>query len=95
MTSPKELLEENQSAAPTATSKFGGKTALVPPKMTSNEDAEAERMDGPIDKLPLHEDIMQLARLGEIGSVQKLFEEKKFDVKYKDHEGITPLHVSD
>ena len=45
------------------------------------------------DKLPLHEDIMQLARLGEIGPVQKLFKEGKYTAKYKDGEGITPLHV--
>ena len=44
-------------------------------------------------KLPLHEDIMQLARLGEIGPIQKLFDEGKFDATYKDDEGITPLHV--
>lgn len=46
------------------------------------------------DKLPLHEDIMQLARLGEIGPVQKLFEDGKYSAKYEDHQGITPLHVS-
>ena len=45
------------------------------------------------DKLPLHEDIMQLARLGEIGPIQKLFEEGKYTIDYRDEEGITPLHV--
>jgi len=45
-------------------------------------------------KLPLHEDIMQLAMLGEIGPVQTLIDEGKCSVKYKDKEGITPLHVS-
>ena len=44
-------------------------------------------------KLPIEEDIMQLARLGEVGAIQKLFENGKFDAKYKDEEGITPLHV--
>ena len=46
------------------------------------------------NKLPLHEDVMQLARLGEIGPIQKLFEEGKYSATYKDDEGITPLHVS-
>lgn len=45
------------------------------------------------DKLPLHEDLMQLARLGEVGPVQKLFQDGKYDAQYMDEEGITPLHV--
>lgn len=44
--------------------------------------------------LPIESDIMQLARLGEIGAMQKLFDSKRFNAKYKDEEGITPLHVS-
>lgn len=46
-------------------------------------------------QLPVESDIMQLARLGEIGAMQKLFDTKKFNAKYKDEEGITPLHVSE
>ena len=45
------------------------------------------------DKLPLHEDVMQLARLGEIGPIQKLFDDGKYEANFKDEEGITPLHV--
>ena len=45
------------------------------------------------EKLPLHEDIMQLARLGEIGPIKRLFEEGKYSATYEDKEGITPLHV--
>lgn len=44
-------------------------------------------------KLPVEEDIMQLARLGEIGAIQKLFDSGKYDATYADEEGITPLHV--
>ena len=44
-------------------------------------------------KLPLHEDIMQLAMLGELGPIQKLLDEGKYSVKYQDAEEITPLHV--
>ncbi|MCJ1310562.1 Palmitoyltransferase zdhhc17 [Agyrium rufum] len=43
-------------------------------------------------KLPLHEDVMQLARLGEIAPIEKLFAEGKYTATYKDEEGITPLH---
>lgn len=72
-----------------------GKTGPASPKMTEQGNAELEEMtgDGEQDKLPLHEDIMQLARLGEIGPIQKLFEQGRYDAKYKDDENITPLHV--
>lgn len=43
--------------------------------------------------LPVEEDIMQLARLGEIGAIQKLFDSGKYDATYADEQGITPLHV--
>jgi palmitoyltransferase ZDHHC13/17 len=43
--------------------------------------------------IPLEEDIMQCARLGEIGLLKKLFDSGKFGAQYKDAEGITPLHV--
>ncbi|KAL8682297.1 MAG: hypothetical protein Q9186_001666 [Xanthomendoza sp. 1 TL-2023] len=49
-------------------------------------------MDASETKLPLHEDLMQLARLGEIGPIQKLLDEGKFTADYKDAENITPLH---
>ncbi|KAI9695496.1 MAG: palmitoyltransferase akr1 [Bogoriella megaspora] len=42
--------------------------------------------------LPVEKDIMQLARLGEIAAIQKLFNSGEFDATYRDDEGITPLH---
>ena len=47
----------------------------------------------PRTPLPIEEDIMQLARLGEISAIQNLLESKKFGVDYQDEQGITPLHV--
>lgn len=38
-------------------------------------------------------DIMQLARVGDIGAMEKLFESSEYDATYTDDEGITPLHV--
>ncbi|KAJ5591738.1 uncharacterized protein N7459_002107, partial [Penicillium hispanicum] len=38
------------------------------------------------------EDIMQLARIGEIGAMQNLFAVKKLTANHSDEEGITPLH---
>ena len=44
--------------------------------------------------IPLEDDIMQCARLGETGLIQKMFERGKYKPSYKDEEGISPLHVS-
>jgi hypothetical protein len=67
-----------------------GKAAPAPPKLSG--DGNIELQDVPI-KMPIEEDIMQLARLGEVGAIQTLFESGRFNAKYKDEEGITPLHV--
>ena len=47
------------------------------------QDAQGEQLD----------DIMQLARLGDIPAMEKLFETGGYDATYTDDEGITPLHV--
>jgi ankyrin repeat protein len=65
----------------------------------SNEAADGRNveMNNMADKkpsLPIESDLMQLARLGEIAAIQKLFDGGKFDATYTDEQGITPLHVS-
>jgi palmitoyltransferase ZDHHC13/17 len=68
-----------------------GKGTTAAPQMTG-ENAEMVVLDKkPL--LPIEEDIMQLSRLGEVDAVKKLFDSGKFDISYKDEEGITPLHV--
>ncbi|OAX83261.1 hypothetical protein ACJ72_02382 [Emergomyces africanus] len=81
-----------------STSLTTGKAAVAPPKLSTREDElelkDIKPDDGNNNKpaLPLEEDIMQLSRLGEIAAIQKLFESGKFDARYADEEGITPLH---
>ena len=70
-----------------------GKASPAPPEVTGDSNMELEDVGPQEDKLPLHEDVMQLARVGEIVAIQKLFHEGKVDAKYRDKEGITPLHV--
>ena len=94
MTTPSSSAEAPHGAAPTPPALGNGKASAAPPKITGQNTVELDKMAPPEDKLPLHEDIMQLARLGEIGPIQTLFETGKFNAKYKDLEGITPLHVS-
>jgi hypothetical protein len=58
-----------------------------------NDHVELADMADKKPSLPIEEDIMQLARLGEIAAIQKLFDGGKFDATYRDEQGITPLHV--
>jgi palmitoyltransferase ZDHHC13/17 len=58
-----------------------------------NSQVELQEMISGKPRLPIEEDIMQLARLGEIKAIDKLFKSGKFEVQYKDEQGITPLHV--
>ena len=63
-------------------------------RVAADDDMEMDQIASSEEpKLPLHEDIMQLAMLGEISPIQKLIDEGKSSADFKDREGITPLHV--
>ena len=65
---------------------------VTSPQMKSESVELGERRLAEV-KLPLHEDVMQLARLGELAPIQKLYDEGTIKADLKDDEGITPLHV--
>ena len=46
----------------------------------------------PRKPLPVEQDLMQLARLGELRAIQKLFDSGKFNARSTDEQGVTPLH---
>ena len=69
------------------------KATAVPPQITTGENVELSNVQMDRDKLPLLEDVMQLARLGEIEPMHRIFKDGKASAEYKDDEGITPLHV--
>lgn len=46
----------------------------------------------PPPPLPIEQDLMQLARLGELRSIQRLFDTGKFTARSTDEQGITALH---
>lgn len=79
----------------TSTASFTGKAAANSPE-TNLEDVELSNVqNGSANppNIPLESDIMQCARLGETGLIQKIFDSGRFNAQYKDAEGITPLHV--
>jgi hypothetical protein len=66
------------------------KSMAAAPKLNS----EMEMGSLPADE-QAPDDIMQLARIGDVAAMEKLFESGDFDATYCDDEGITPLHVRD
>lgn len=82
--------ESTQHKSPMAPN---GKAAVAAPKLSDNDHVElADMLPGGSAVSP-EEDIMQLARVGDIQGIEKLYESGKFDPTYCDEEGITPLHV--
>ena len=68
-----------------------GKASAAAPKVTDDNDHENVNASG--STMSPDEDIMQLARLGDVQAVEKLFTSGKYDATYCDAEGITPLHA--
>ena len=94
--SPGPNPSESTGSAPTTLPALANvKSGAAPPKVNKDEAVKLKALEDATsqEKLPLHKDVMQLARLGEIGPIQKLFEAGKYSADYKDDEGITPLHV--
>jgi palmitoyltransferase ZDHHC13/17 len=76
-----------QSPAPTQPS---SKSAAAAP--TLNNEVELGHISG--EATSAQNDIMQIARIGDIAAMEKLFGLGEYDATYTDEEGITPLHVS-
>jgi len=70
-----------------------GKASAATPKLSDDDHVEMEEIVSSGSPVNPDEDIMQLARLGDIQGIEKLFDSGKFDGTYADAEGITPLHV--
>jgi hypothetical protein len=68
------------------------RTASARPE-DQNGQVELQEIETDKPKLPIEEDLMQLARLGELRAIQKLFDSGKFSATSTDEQGITPLHV--
>lgn len=61
---------------------------------SGNNQVELSNLSSPPAQLPIEDDLMGLARLGELRSIQKLFDSGKFNANSADPQGITALHVS-
>ena len=71
--------------------KDSGSAPNSPSKMLDK--VELSDLDSSPPRLPVESDLMQLARLGELRSIQKLFDSGRYSAKSTDEQGITALHV--
>lgn len=78
-------MSDHRKASSTASS-TSGKDAL--------DKVELSDLDSSPPRLPVEQDLMQLARLGELRSIQRLFDSGKYNAQTTDEQGITALHVS-
>lgn len=63
------------------------------PRVTSEDLELSNVQNGSAEpQMPLEDDIMQCARIGALEHIQAMFAKGKYNSKYKDDEGITPLH---
>lgn len=96
--SPRSSPGESQATAPGQQKSSPSSAPTVASPKATQHDTSVELTgmsgsEGSKRSIPFGEDIMQIARIGEISAMQKLFESRKFNAGYKDEEGITPLHV--
>jgi hypothetical protein len=70
-----------------------GKATAAAPKLSDDDHVELSDILPAGPALTPEEDIMQLARLGDIPAIERLYDSGKYDASYCDEEGITPLHV--
>lgn len=71
----------------------GKATALAPQLSVEDGNVEMKNIASTEPVLAGDQDIMQLARLGDIPAIQKLYDAGIFTPLHCDDEGITPLHV--
>ncbi|KFZ07484.1 hypothetical protein V501_06398 [Pseudogymnoascus sp. VKM F-4519 (FW-2642)] len=72
---------------------LNGKGSSVAPQLSVDDgNLEMKNIAAAEPALDASQDIMQLARLGDISSVQKLYDADVFTPLHCDDEGITPLH---
>ncbi|EKD12887.1 uncharacterized protein L3040_007044 [Drepanopeziza brunnea f. sp. 'multigermtubi'] len=87
-TLPPVAIQNNSVMLPNGT----GKAAAVAPKLSDDDHVEMEDMLPPGPEHSPEEDIMHLARVGDIQGIERLYQSGKFEPTHCDAEGITPLH---
>ncbi|POR37501.1 Palmitoyltransferase AKR1 [Tolypocladium paradoxum] len=92
MGSPTRPSSTSAASAASAAAPFvqpSSKSTAAAPKLNSEMEMGSLPADAPPGPA---NDIMQVARVGDIAAMEKLFESGEYDATFADDEGITPLH---
>jgi hypothetical protein len=85
------MASRDPSATPDTRRNSG--SATNSPGKDGLERVELSDLEASPPQLPVEQDLMQLARLGELRGIQKLFDSGRYNAKSTDDQGITALHV--
>jgi len=85
------MTSRDPSTTPEARRNSG--SATNSPGKDGLDHVELSDLDSSPPQLPIEQDLMQLARLGELRGIQKLFDSGRYNAKSTDEQGITALHV--
>ena len=85
------MASRDPSATPDTRRNSG--SATNSPGKDGLERVELSDLESSPPQLPVEQDLMQLARLGELRAIQKLFDSGRYNAKSTDDQGITALHV--
>ncbi|PKS10148.1 hypothetical protein jhhlp_001898 [Lomentospora prolificans] len=96
----RKVAETSPSTTAHAPIQLSSKSAAAAPVLDSemelgalSNDVNAATADSPgAHAVPAENDIMQIARVGDVPTMEKLFESGEYDATYTDDDGITPLH---
>lgn len=84
----------SQSDSQPSSLTLNGKAPALAPQVSADDGNVELRSMAPAEPvLAADRDIMQLARLGDIAAIQRLYDAGTFTPSHCDEEGITPLHV--
>ncbi|KHJ33829.1 putative palmitoyltransferase akr1 [Erysiphe necator] len=87
-----QTILRNTTVAQNAPTTPNGKSSICEPKLSNFEHVELSDILSSGPQTNLNEDIMQLARIGDIQGIKRLYLRGSFDPSFCDEEGITPLH---
>ncbi len=91
---PQELEGPTQSKSHLSSLMSTGKGSTLAPQLSvSAGNLELKNMSTSETAMAEDHDMMQLARVGDVETMRKLFDDGLFSPDYCDEEDITPLHV--
>ncbi|SMY24893.1 unnamed protein product [Zymoseptoria tritici ST99CH_1A5] len=85
-------MASREASRPSSPGRRDSGSAPSSPTKDGLDKVELSDLDASPPQLPIESDLMQLARLGELRAIQKLFDSGRYTARSTDEQGITALH---